>query len=242
MKLTLLSTLTVALVIVSSARAATSTVNEDNGATANGFGNQDVWHQDPSVEHPAILTTGGGAPGAGWDFSSSLASLNVSGIGFIKITLTLVDGNSGPTDTGPTGANFDFNHLFLYVGGTLTGGIYTGGINTGIVLNGFESGQSSTQTLQLSFDPATTGAAILAQLNANGGRLSGFVVSNNTADTTPTGNQMLAGNSNVPSDATTTLELSAVPEPAAWTLLASGLLLVGAVKLGFRKTNLAKAE
>src|SRR6185295_6288485 len=92
--------------------AASSTVNEDNGATANGFGNQSVWHQ-VAADHPAIITTGGGAPGAGWDFSSSLASLNLSGIGFIQLTVSLVDGNSGPTDTGPSGANFDFNHLYF---------------------------------------------------------------------------------------------------------------------------------
>jgi hypothetical protein len=214
----LVSTLAVAALSLGQiALGAISTVNEDNGATTNGFGNQSVWHQ-VAVEHPAIITTGGGAPGAGWDFSSSLASLTASGITHIDLTMTLQDGDSGSSD-------FDFNHLFFYVGGSRDAntGVYTGGINTGIVLNGFRAASTDTVTFSLDISP-TIGAQILTQLNGNAGRLSGFIVSDNTADTAPNGNQMFAGNSNLPSDATTTLTL--VPEPATLALLGAGTLLL----------------
>jgi hypothetical protein len=213
------------------AASISSTVNEDNGATANGFGNQSVWHVDPTTEHPAVVTAGGGLAGTGYDFSSTFSSL--SSISMISVTLTIQDGNSGSGD-------FDFNHLMFYLGGARdpNTGLYTGGVNTGIVLNGFRGSFTDTLSFSLAVDPNTTGAAILAQLNANGGKLPGFVVTDNAGDTAPNGNQMFLGNSNLPSNATTTLTLSSIPEPATSGLIALGILFAAAPQIRRLRKNI----
>lgn len=199
-----------------------STVNEDNRATTNGTDtNQDLY--DVLANHPAVVTAG-----TGYDFSSSYMSL--TSIQQITLTLSMFDGDSGA-------GQFDLNHLHFYLGGTrnATTGIYTGGIDTGIVLNGFRgNGFIDTLTFSMLVDPATTGAAILSALNANGGILAGYVVSDNPNDTQIAPNEVaLTNNLN---NATTTLTLSSVPEPASCVLFGAGALILLAPQVRrFRK-------
>jgi hypothetical protein len=133
------------------------------------------------------------------------------------------DGNSGVGD-------FDLNHLRLYVAApsafNSTTGLLTGGVDTGIILNGFRGGGlQDTQTFHLDINSGTTGAAILAILNGNAGRISAFVVSDNPNDTFAAPNEVFVGNDAF--NAQTTLTLSNVPEPGMLTMLgAAGLLLV----------------
>jgi hypothetical protein len=199
-----------------------STVSEDNRATTNGTDtNQDLY--DVLANHPAVVTAG-----AGYDFSASYMSL--TSIQQITLTMTMFDGDSGA-------GQFDLNHLHFYVGGTrnATTGIYTGGIDTGIVLNGFRgNGFIDTLTFSLLVNPATTGAAILSALNANGGILPAYVVTDNPNDTQIAPNEVaLTNNLN---NATTTLTFSSVPEPASCALFGAGALLLLAPQVRrFRK-------
>lgn len=201
----------------------TSTVNEDNRATTNGTDtNQDLY--DVLANHPAVVTAG-----TGYDFSSSYLSL--TSIQQITLTMTMFDGDSGA-------GQFDLNHLHFFLGGTrnATTGVYTGGIDTGIVLNGFRgNGFIDTLTFSLLVNPATTGAAILSALNTGGGIIAGYVVSDNPNDTQIAPNEVaLTNNLN---NATTTLTLSSVPEPASCVLFGAGALMVLAPRVRrFRKS------
>lgn len=205
------------------AQSISSTVNEDNRATTNGTDqNQDLY--DVLANHPAVVTAG-----TGYDFSSSYLSL--TSVQQITLTLTMFDGDSG---TG----QFDFSHLHLFLGGTRNAstGIYTSpGVDTGIVLNGFRgNGFIDTLTFSILVNPATTGAAILSALNANGGFLSAYVVSDNPNDTQLAPNEVaLTNNLN---NATTTLTLSSVPEPSVYALFGAGFLFLLAPQVRrFRK-------
>ncbi len=206
-----------------------STVNEDNRATTNGTDtNQDLY--DVLANHPAVVTAG-----TGYDFSSSFMSL--TSIQQITLTLTMFDGNSGTDANDPT--NFDLNHLHFYVGGTrnATTGIYTGGIDTGIVLNGFRgNGFIDTLTFSILVNPATTGAAILAALNTNGGILPGYVVTDNPNDTQIAPNEVALTNNL--DNATTTLTLSSVPEPVSCLLFGAGALVLLAPRVRRFRKNL----
>jgi len=192
-----------------------STVSEDNRATTNGTDqNQNLY--DSPLNHPAVVTAG-----SGYDFSSSYASL--TSINQITLTLTMFDGNSGTDTSDPS--NFDFSHLHFYVGGTDNPqtGVYTGGIDTGIVLNGFRAADVDTQTFSIQINPATTGAAILSTLQSGSGFLPAYVVSDNSSDTALAPNEVALANDL--NNATTTLTLSSVPEPATSALIGTGLLL-----------------
>lgn len=212
------STLVITLALASTIATAatiTSTVNEDNRATTNGVDqNQDLY--DVLANHPAVVTAG-----AGYDFSGSFASL--TSINHITLTLTMFDGNSASNTSDPS--NFDFNHLHFFLGGTFNAatGIYTGGIDTGIVLNGFRgNGFLDTLTFSLALNPATTGAAILSALQASGGILPGYVVTDNPNDTQIAANEVALANDL--NNATTTLSFSDVPEPTTFALLGTALL------------------
>jgi len=196
----------------------TSTVNEDNGATATpGHGaNQAIYDFANSLpaNHPAIV-----AAGTGFDFSNTFSSL--SAIHSISFTMTMIDGNSASAD-------FDFNHLSLYLGGTYNAntGILANGINTGIELNGFRgNGLLDTLTFTANVNSAT-GTAILSALSSNGGKIQGYVVSDSSSDTALAANEVFIGND--AHNALATLAFSdtaAVPEPATLSLLGSGLVL-----------------
>src|SRR4029077_15434394 len=97
----------VSMAASASATTITSTVNEDNGATATpGHGaNQAIYDfaSNLPANHPAIV-----AAGTGFDFSTTFSSL--SAINSISFTMTMIDGDSAS-------ANFDFNHLSLFLGG-----------------------------------------------------------------------------------------------------------------------------
>jgi PEP-CTERM motif-containing protein len=204
----------------SKATTITSTVNEDNRATTNSTDqNQNVYDfaNNLPANHPAIV-----AAGTGYDFSSSYTSL--TSINQITLTLTMFDGNSGTNTSDPT--NFDFNHLHFYLGGTYNAqtGLYTGGIDTGIVLNGFRGNAFvDTVTFSLQVNPATTGAAILSALQANSGKIQGYVVSDNPNDTALAPNELALTNDL--NNALTTLTFSNVPEPTTTALLGTSLLL-----------------
>lgn len=179
----------------------TSTVLEYNGNTTPGDGA----NQSLSLTNPGKLTIP-----TGFDFSAQpFASL--SSITLIQITLTLQDGNTAFGD-------FDFNHVFLVLDG----------VNTGIALNGFLGGGVQT-TLTLSGTPnSTTAAAILAQL-ADGHLVATFITDNPSETAVSTGpgtgpNQIFVGNDAL--NATTTLTLTGVPEPATNALLGLGAGLV----------------
>jgi hypothetical protein len=204
----------------SNATTITSTVNEDNRATTNGTDqNQNVYDFANSLpaNHPAIV-----AAGTGYNFSSSYTSL--TSINQITLTLSMFDGNSGTNTSDPT--NFDFNHLHFYLGGNYVAqtGLYTGGIDTGIVLNGFRGNAFvDTVTFSLQVNPSTTGAAILSALQANGGIIQGYVVSDNANDTALAPNELALTNDL--NNALTTLTFSNVPEPTTTALLGTSFLL-----------------
>lgn len=187
--------------VASPARAASisSTIQEINGSTTQGDGN----NQELSTTNPAEISV---APG--YDFTADFSSL--TSINFIQITLTVQDGNSSATD----GEGFDYNHLFLALDN----------INTGIALNGFlGDGLQSTLTFSGTVD-ATTGASILAALQTDG-HLLGTIITNNPMDTVLQPNDLFIGNDDL--NAMTTLTLSdAVPEPTTVALIGAGLLLV----------------
>jgi hypothetical protein len=206
------------------AATVTSTVNEDNGATNSaGDGNQAIY--DVPTNHPAIVPTAGG-----YDFSSGAnAFSNLGGtIAQITFTMTMQDGDSGSAAQEGGTADFDFDHLFLYLGAPadydpITGTL-TGGVNTGIVLNGFRGfGLQDTQTFTMSIDSATS-TALLSELSTGGGHLDAWVVSNNAGDTMAAPNEVFVGNDAL--DATTTLTLDSVPEPAVPALVGLGLLIL----------------
>jgi PEP-CTERM motif len=207
-----------------------STVNEDNGATAtpNHGANQAIYDFSGGLpaNHPAIV-----AAGTGFDFSSTFSSL--SAINSITFTMTMIDGDSAS-------GNFDFNHLSLYLGGTYNAntGILANGINTGIVLNGFRgNGLLDTLTFTANVN-STTGAAILSALSSGGGKIQAYVVSDNSGDTALAANEVFIGND--AHNAVTTLTLSdvaAVPEPATMSLLGGGLLLLAPRLRRFRRTH-----
>jgi hypothetical protein len=229
------------------AQSITSTVAEDNGATNSaGDGNQAVYDFGTSnvpANHPAIVNSGQGAANTGYDFSSGANNFtNLGGsISQITFTMTMQDGDSGTAAQQGGTADFDFNHLFLYLAApsayNSTTGLLSGGVNTGILLNGFRGlGLQDTQTFTASINPGTTGAAIISQLTTGNGHLDAFVVSDNTADTILQPNEVFVGND--PANATTTLTLgSAVPEPATYALLAMGSLLALAPKVRRLRPN-----
>ena len=150
----LLGTALLLLPVPAAATTITSTVEEDNGATTNATDagnttpddNQDVY--DAPNNHPGVLTTGGGATGTGYNFSSSYSALTQ--ISAISITLTMLNGSSATAAQETTGGNptsiddYDVNELVLYLGGTyssvtgLTGGTEVLQANgTPLYLNGF---------------------------------------------------------------------------------------------------------
>jgi hypothetical protein len=221
----------------------TSTVLEDNGATTNAGdagnttpnSNQDAY--DGTLNHPGVLTTGGGASGTGFDFSSSLSSL--AQISSISITLTMLNGSSATAaqevaggDTGETIDDYDVNHLVLYLGGTysqangLTGGTEVIQSNGNpLYLNGFLTNYAqSTLTFSNILLDGPTGTAIASALSTGGGRLTAYVGSDNPNDTSVV--QGLAGTGYGPAEIF--LGNLPVPEPGIVTwLLAGGLLLLG---------------
>jgi hypothetical protein len=220
------------------AQTITSTVSEDNGATNNppppaGTSDGDqVIYSTPN--HPAIVTQQ-----AGYDFSSGAnAFTNLSSITQITFTMTMFDGDSGPTD-------FDFNHLHLYLGApsamvynASTGVLLTGGVDTGIVLNGFEQGEVDTLTFTIAVNSATS-TAILSELSAGAGHIDAFVVSDNSADVPLTGgNEVIVGNDTM--DATTTLTftgITSVPEPSSWIVSTVGLIGIGFLRIRRSRAN-----
>jgi hypothetical protein len=231
---------------VSHGQTITSTVSEDNGATNSaGDGNQaiyDVGAANMAINHPAIVNSGQGAANTGYDFSGGANNFtNLGGtISQITFAMTMQDGNSGSAAQQGV-ADFDFNHLFLYLAApsayNSTTGVLTGGVNTGIVLNGFRGlGLQDTQTFTMSIDPGTTGAAIVTELTTGAGHLDAFVVSDNPMDTVVQPNEVFVGND--AKNATTTLTLSAmaVPEPTSCALFGLGtLLIVGPQVRRFRR-------
>ena len=243
----------------SSALTISSTVSEDNGATTNATDpgnttpdfNQDVY--TGTTNHPGVLTTGGGATGTGYNFSSSYTTLTQ--ISAISITLTVLNGSSATAAQETAGGNpttvndYDVNHLVLYLGGTYSSATgLTGGTevmlanNTPLYLNGLltNDGQSTLTLSNVQINTAT-GTAILSTLQANGGLLAAYVGTTNTTDSSPaagtagTGNgpaELFLGNFGNPTkaNAVTTLALNSVPEPGATT----ALLGAGAVWLMIR--------
>jgi hypothetical protein len=205
---------------VASAASVSSTVNEDNRATTNGTDqNQNLYDFSVSLpaNHPAIVTAG-----SGYNFGTSWQSL--TSINQITLSLSMFDGNSGSNTSDP--ANFDFNHLHFYLGGTLNAqtGLYTGGIDTGIILNGFAPNAFvNSQTFTLAINPNTTGASILSALQSGSGVIAGYVVTDNANDTALAPNEVALTNDL--NNATTTLTLASVPEPGVCTLIGTGLLM-----------------
>lgn len=218
---------------LANAASVSSTVNEDNRTTTNGTDqNQNLYDFSASLpaNHPAIVTAG-----SGYNFGTSWQSL--SSINQITLTLSMFDGNSGTNTSDP--ANFDFNHLHFYLGGTLNAqtGLYTGGIDTGIILNGFRGGGLlDTQTFTLSINPATTGASILAALQSGSGSIAGYVVSDNANDTALAPNEVALANDL--NNATTTLSLANVPEPGVCMLIGTGLLMALAPQIRRFRRNI----
>ncbi len=239
------------------AQAVSSTVSEDNGATSNANndagstadGDQDVYSgtdtgTGSTVNHPAVIATGGGVTGTGYDFTGQTLPTTVTGL---QITLTVTNGNSASAaqEGLPQGQpdDFDYNFLVLYVGGTYdtTTGLLTGTpvevpvsatSSQPLLLNGFRgSDLVDTQVFTASFTSAV-GASILSQFS--GGHLTAFIGTTNPNDTSPvsqTGdgpNELFVSNDSNgdgTGDATTTLIL--VPEPGTMgLLLAAGCLLL----------------
>jgi hypothetical protein len=203
----LLLSLIAALPLSLSAQIISSTVAEFNGATTPGDG----LNQSLSTTNPAKLTIP-----TGWDFTSQAT---ISSITSITITLTLQDANAG-FGGGPD--NFDFGHLFLALDG----------VNTGIALNGFRgSGLQDTLTIFGTVSPSTS-TALMAQFADK--MFVGTIITDNANDTVLQPNDIFVGNDTL--NATTTLTLNAVPEPATIALIGAGLLLVlGAQVRRFRR-------
>ena len=247
-----------------SATTISSTVAEDNGATTNATDpgnttpnpNQDVY--DAPNNHPGVLTTGGGATGTGYNFSSSYSSLTQ--IAAISITLTVLNGSSATAAQETAAGNssttndFDYNHLVLYLGGTYNSATgLTAGVTQVIQANGsplylnglLTNDLQSTLTLSNVQVSTATGSAILATLQANGGFLAAYVGTTNPNDTSPVEGtagqgfgpaEIFFGNTGDPTtaNATTMLSLSDVPEPGVTTLLlgaGGALLLFGRARL-----------
>lgn len=183
----------------------TATVAEFNGATTPGDGQ----NQFLSTTNPADLTIP-----AGWDFSAVGVP---PAIGYISITLTLIDGNSGAGD-------FDFDHLFLSLDG----------VDTGLRLNGFAGGGAAITLTISGFIDAATSTALLTALADD--HLVGTITTDNSMDTVLAPNELFVGNDT--NDAKTTLTLAFIPEPGTYALLGLGLLLVLAPQLRRLRRNI----
>lgn len=141
-----------------------------------------------------------------WDFNGQ-NYLQLTSIGTIEITLTMLDGDTSPGEV-------DFNSLTLFLDD----------IDTGIYLNGFGNDVTITKTF---VGITENSAAILAALKTDG-KLIGTVKDHHT--------EHAGGGRNgigFPAIATTTLSLSAVPLPSSAWLLGPGL--VGLVGLGRKR-------
>jgi hypothetical protein len=149
------------------------------------------------------------APGTPYDFTGQGVA-NLTSITGLTITLTVVDGDTGPGD-------YDFNSLTLGLDG----------IDTGLKLNGFLNNQIMGLTLS-----GPTAAAILAALQADG-KLAGSVLDATPGNSTPVGDII-----GFPFTVQTTLEITGdattnggggnpVPLPAAILLAPLGAGIAG---------------
>jgi hypothetical protein len=192
----------VALPLTASAVTLTSTVTQ-SGAIDSGIGgpgtNGSSGMNDPV---PITGTTLNGItnPTANpYNFTGQNYAALTS-IDNIQVTLTIFDGNSGPSGTA---ADFDFNNLSFGLAG----------FDTGIKLNGFSAASINGSDITLSFfsSSISNAAQILAVLQANG-TLTGSIID---ATGLPNSNGMTLS-----SQHDTTLIINAVPEPSTWALFA----------------------
>jgi hypothetical protein len=165
------------------------TVGKVSAATITSTVRQSGWSGTTALPFP--LTR----PSTPYDFSSQLFA-NLTSIDSITVTLSMVDGDTGPGEG-------DFNELTLGLDG----------IDTGLLLNGFRDNQFDT----LTFSGVPQNAAAILSALQNDGRLVGTVI-----DSRPNDNSIVLPDDYT---TTLQIQGPAhAPEPCSVTLVALGLL------------------